>query len=381
MNTPLLRNAIALALGLIVACGASAQDALTAQQKELEAAREALDQATQRYAALSLKYQIERGTLRKPVIGVILTTAAEGVRIAGVTPDSAAAEAGLKSGDILVSIDGHPLDAKGSTARTDQARELLAALDDSRAVTLDYQRDGKTASVLVTPKIGERILAVPGGVQFDGHIAVLADANGTAHKITADNIHGGIADVLRSFSSQHNAKTKTSTVPEASAAVSTVALNMSAEVVRLIDTCKETACQLSPLIDALRWNGLNLAAINVQLGRYFGTNEGVLILRTSKDDLLNALELHTGNNGLFNTLQPGDVILKIAGTPVTNPREVMELLRALPAGGSTTIDYLQNHKLITAQISKPRSENYMLDLTPRDNTPSSITIFDDTPAD
>ena len=104
MNIPLKPTTLALTLGLALAGAAIAQTAPTAaQQQELDAARASLDQAAKRYAELSRKYggsdapiRIEQRVLRKPVIGVLLAPDdASGVRIAGVTPDSAAA-AGCK---------------------------------------------------------------------------------------------------------------------------------------------------------------------------------------------------------------------------------------------------------------------------------------------
>ena len=104
MNIPLKPTTLALTLGLALAGAAIAQTAPTAaQQQELDAARASLDQAAKRYAELSRKYggsdapiRIETRVLRKPVIGVLLAPdETSGVRIAGVTPDSAAAAGGL----------------------------------------------------------------------------------------------------------------------------------------------------------------------------------------------------------------------------------------------------------------------------------------------
>ena len=100
MKTAMTRSLLAAALGLALAAGASAQTAPTpAQQKELDTARAALDQAAQRYAELARKYdapgapvRIEKRMLRKPVVGVLLAPDDKpGVRIAGVTPDAARA--------------------------------------------------------------------------------------------------------------------------------------------------------------------------------------------------------------------------------------------------------------------------------------------------
>ncbi len=373
MNSSLLRGALAFALGLANASGALAQDTPAVGQqnalKELEAARAALEEAARRYISLSVAHsmgaQAQRNAPRKPVIGVILTTAEEGVRIAGVTLDSAAAAAGLKSGDILVAIDGQPLDASNASLRTDRARALLATLDTTRPVTLDYKRDGKAGRVSITPKLGERVLAVPGGMRFDGNVAVLANADGNAHKITADNIHGGVVDALWTLQGV-NAPREVS-VP--SLPGKGIRVNIGAEVVRLIDTCKETACQLSPLVDALRWNGLNLASVDTGLGRYFGTDSGVLVL-------------HTDRGELFEHLQPGDVILQIADKPVTSPQDVMEQLRALAPGGKTTMAYLRDQKPATATIKKSTRPSFTVETTPPDSKSraSSITVFDDTQA-
>ena len=88
------------------------------------------------------------------------------------------------------------------------------------------------------------------------------------------------------------------------------------------------------LAEAFRWNGLNLAAVDAQLGRYFGTSEGVLVLSTGKD---------------LDGLQAGDVIRKIGGKPVTHPREAMDALRAQPADAKVSVDYLRDRVTATAR--------------------------------
>ena len=37
------------------------------------------------------------------------------------------------------------------------------------------------------------------------------------------------------------------------------------------------------LAEAFRWNGLNLASVDAKLGRYFGTDRGVLVLSSGPD--------------------------------------------------------------------------------------------------
>ena len=99
------------------------------------------------------------------------------------------------------------------------------------------------------------------------------------------------------------------------------------------------------LAEAFRWNGLNLAAVDAQLGRYFGTSEGVLVLSTGKD---------------LEGLQAGDVIRRIGGKAVANPREAMEALRAQPAEGKVAVDYLRDRVAGSAQVSVPKALPFSL---------------------
>lgn len=345
-----LSKALALALGL-AAGAAAAQDAPKApptpqQKQELDAARSALDKAAERYADLAARYggadrlvRIERNALRKPVIGVVLAADEQaGVRIAGVTPDSAAAAAGLKSGDRLLSIDGKRVDAADAAARVAQARELLSALDAKTAVTLGYERAGKPGSVAVTPKVGERVLVVPhGGAWFDGNTRVFLGGNGS-FDIGADHMDGELAApariaITKALASADGAR-------RGGELAFAIAPDVRREILRLGSDCEGKDCKLPALAEALRWNGLNLAAVDAQLGRYFGTDTGVLVISAGKD---------------LEPLQGGDVILKIAGKPVASPREAMELLRAQPADGKVAMDYLRDRRPASAQVAVPKA--------------------------
>lgn len=322
------RTSLALALGLALAGAAIAQTAPTAaQQQELDAARANLDQAARRYGELARKYggadapiRIEKHMLRKPVIGVLLAPDDDaGARIAGVTPDSAAAAVGLKSGDRIVGIDGKPLKAASGVARVDEARALLGAGDTKTPMKLAFERDGKQQVVTLTPKIGDRLLVVPRGSTFDGNVQVFAGGAGTI-EVTADRIHAGAGDAA-------------------------IAPGVRNEIIQLGSNCFGDDCELPMLAEAFRWNGLNLAAVDTQLGRYFGTSDGVLVLSTGKD---------------LEGLQAGDVIRKIGGKPVNSPREAMEALRAQPADGKVAVDYLRDRKAGTAQVSVPKALPFTL---------------------
>lgn len=325
MNRTVKRLALACAAGLALAGAAAAQsDAPTpAQQKELDAARAELDRAAKHFAELSGKYHApgtapmvmtyEKQTVRKPVLGVLLAPDPQaGVRIAGVTPDSAAAEAGLKAGDRLVSLDGNAIAGASGDARLIDARGKLAKLDAKMPVRVGYMRDGKDAVVAVTPRIADNVFVWNG---TDARIAM----PGVAPKIRREVIRIGEGEAP-----------KMPGVPDD-------LLGMA-----LLPDCDDATHCKQPmlLMDAFRWNGLNLASLDPQLGRYFGADKGVLVLSPGPQ---------------LPALQAGDVILGIDGKPVATPREAMDALRAHQAGDTASLALLRDHRDASAQVTVPKA--------------------------
>src|SRR5690606_4880006 len=162
--------ALALALAAAIAAPAFAQSASpkapsAAEQQQLDAARARLDAAAKQYAELASRYasdqhamELQHRLLRKPVIGVVRgSDPAGGVRIAAVTPGGAAAEAGLKSGDRIVAVDGKRLAGSDPEARLEAAREAIGKHDEGSKVSLRYLRDGREATVSLAPRPGERV--------------------------------------------------------------------------------------------------------------------------------------------------------------------------------------------------------------------------------
>ena len=343
------RLALACAVGLALAGVAAAQsDAPTpAQQKELDAARADLDRATAHYAELSRKYgqrvtpeQLLAGLPieRKPVLGVVLgTDPGAGVRVVGVTPGSAAAAAGLKPGDRLVSLDGNAIAGTDGEVRRANLRTRLENLDEKTPVRVGYVRDGREATVSITPRMDERTFVWDGGagklLKLSGNSNIWLDADGSLKAMMADAIDisdsdapDGAADRLRGH---------VTVLPPG------VAPEIHHEVMRLGDGAAPMATHGSGmLLEAFRWNGLNLATIDPQLGRYFGTNTGVLVLSAGSQ---------------LPGLQAGDVIRSIDGKAVATPREAMDALRARKAGDKATLALLREHRDASVQVTVPRA--------------------------
>jgi membrane-associated protease RseP (regulator of RpoE activity) len=346
--------ALSAGIALSLAFGALAQTADN-DAEALEAAQAELERAAARVAELSRKLGrppgdllIQRRTERRPVLGVVLAPdERSGVRVAGVTPDSGAAKAGLRSGDRIVSIDGRALSGTDGAARTEQARRRLAQLDAGKPVAIEYERNGTRASVRVTPQLGERALVLADDrlLRLDGPVGVFDNRNGDI-ELEASGVRvrtGPDAPVVRRIVRHEIRGTDGGDIEEIELAPAPgVAPRVHREIVRLRadSECTDAPCRLPLIADALRWNGLNLASVDAKLGRYFGTDRGVLVLSSAP---------------AFDGLQAGDVIQRIDGTPVMTPREAMAALRAHAPGKQVDVRYLRDHKAGTARMRVPEA--------------------------
>jgi hypothetical protein len=176
-------------------------------------------------------------------------------------------------------------------------------------------------------------MVLPEGAMFDGDVQVVAGDDGRIEVLAtrAGADAGAAAPQVRiaAGDARRHAEWSAAVAPE-----------VRTEIIRLGNDCKGERCELPVLAEAFRWNGLNLAAVDPQLGRYFGASAGVLVLSTGQD---------------LAGLQAGDVIQRIAGKPVASPREAMEALRAQPAESKVAVEYLRDRKQGTAQVSVPKA--------------------------
>ena len=91
------------------------------------------------------------------------------------------------------------------------------------------------------------------------------------------------------------------------------------------------------------WGDLELVSLNSDLGEYFGTKEGVLVVKAPADSTL--------------PLRGGDVITSIGGRKPANPSHAMRILRSYEKGETVSIEILRKQKRMTLSWKVPARED------------------------
>jgi len=292
MNRKISIACLALAAMSAVAGPAFAQanDEATLE-KRLEDAQQRLEAAAREVAELSAEaggpqamqqFNYLVSSPRRAMLGVNLGGAEPsggGVKVSGVSPGGAAAEAGVKAGDVIVAIDARNV-ATG--------RDLVAAMEQvepGQKVALDLRREGKPIKVTVTARpMSPEFLARP----LMGH-----GGFGTLQALPA--------------------------IPPVPA--------------------MEMAHRLHWLLQG--WTDAELVEVTPSLGRYFGTDKGVLVARAP-------------SNGALG-LQDGDVIVSIGGREPQSAPHAMRILRSYQPGESVEIRILRDRKAQTLKSNIPEA--------------------------
>ncbi len=87
------------------------------------------------------------------------------------------------------------------------------------------------------------------------------------------------------------------------------------------------------------WCDFELVALNPDLGEYFGTKEGLLVVKAPGDSTL--------------PLRGGDVILAIGGRKPSSPSHAMRILRSYDEGETVAIDVMRKEKRLTLNWKVP----------------------------
>jgi len=90
------------------------------------------------------------------------------------------------------------------------------------------------------------------------------------------------------------------------------------------------------------WCDMELVSLTRELGEYFGSREGILVVKAPTDSSL--------------PLKSGDVILAIGGRKPTSVSHAMRILRSYDAGETVALDIMRHQKRIAITWHVPKSD-------------------------
>ncbi len=266
-----------------------------AERQMAEAARQIAEITRERLPQMA---EIERrfALSDKPRLGVTIDSDSgpgpvEGVSILGVSPGSAASDAGLRPGDIITAVNDESLSAASCEVANKRLLDFMLGVEEGDVLTVEYLRDGKVGSVEIEPRVVESQFyswAGPdGGYEF--HVPKMHVSPESVEKFKMEFAF-----------------------PWAGSA----------------------------------WGELELVELNEGLGRYFGTDKGLLVVNAPESD---AFEL-----------QDGDVIHSIDGREPKDVRHAMRILGSYQAGEALELGIMRDKKKRTLEIEIPADYRGML---------------------
>lgn len=296
----------------------ASQASASAARAEMAELRKQIQELSRRMATLSMEmgdagpreYAFRYiGDPDRAIVGVVLGKQDKNVMISAVTPGGPAARAGLRDGDVLVAINGTTL-AKddGETAR-DQARDLLSDLKQGDKVSIAYRRGTQLAKVEL-------------------------DAERRKAWTWPEMMGDGDDDrVLISREVEERVAREMERAQGEMERLSHEDMRMHADRVRGREEIKREFRRAMP------WWGLNLAPVNADLGRYFGTDKGALVI--------------SANDEALPGLRAGDVIIDVAGEAISRPEDALRVLRDQPAGSKVPLRVMRERKTVVLALTAP----------------------------
>ena len=286
-----------------------------AERRMSEAARQIAELTTERLPqAPNFQRRIEIIADDKPRLGVTIggdtEGAVKGVSIIGVTPGSAADDAGLRSGDTITSINGESLAAPDAQEATEKLLDFMSGVEVGDTLELGYLRDGKSGEVELEPRpVEARVFAFSG----DGRSFTLPTAPEIAVLPGVPSAPGAPREMV--FHWQTGG-----------------------------------------------WGDMELVQLNEGLGKYFGTDDGLLVVNAPEAAALQ--------------LEDGDVIQKIDGREPTSVQHALRILGSYQAGESLKLEIMRDKKRKTLDVEIPNdlSSSLLPESPPLAVKPASVPL-------
>jgi len=132
-----------------------------AERKMAEAARQIAELTSERLPQFrEMERRIDIINDGRPRLGVNIGEEStdgpvEGVSIVGVSPGSAAEDAGLRTGDVITAINDESLSADEASEAIRRIMDFMEGVEEGDILEVEYLRDGKVGSVEVEPRAVE----------------------------------------------------------------------------------------------------------------------------------------------------------------------------------------------------------------------------------
>ena len=369
------------------ACASAANEPdQAALRAELDSARQALRESSQRVAELSRQLGEHSAATRsftffgeqRPVLGVVLgeSDGEVGARIVAVTPESAAQTAGLRSGDRLVAVDGQRIVQSGSQG-LDAARAALADLEEGQTLRLEVIRDGRLMQLQAAPKaLGEMHFEFSDGwaprlvmPEIDLNLGGEFSAELINEQVRRALEQAGVADektlermekalersmaererlVLREQGriereverAQRDATREAARAEREATRAARDALRAQRDAERIELRMSHDGPGMARFEMSTDDSALSLSALNADLGRYFGVEQGVLVLSARGSD--------------YAQLKSGDVIQRIGGEVVDGPRAAWQRLRDGDPGEPRKLSVWRERESVSVIVTVPQ---------------------------
>ncbi len=264
--------------------------------------------------------QIQVITTRRAKLGVSLDLRPReddslGARIQSVTPNGPAARAGIRSGDVITSLNRTavtmPLPSMARDVSSSGIRllELMADVKPGDTLAIEFLRGSqrRNASVIAgeEPTLTWRGPYGSFGYAFGADDPAAAEAR-RRYTVQFDADPGALEGIFRLDSM------KVRTPMRIPAPIYTLG---------------------TPLAN------LELAPMNPGLGKYFGTDEGILVVNLPPDSRLG--------------LKPGDVVLSVDGRTLMGPAHLVRVLRSYGEGETfkLRIVRMKKREVVTGQVA------------------------------
>lgn len=278
------------------------QERLRQLQQEVRELQRRLGEETRREArAYAVTPRAQVGPLirmseNRAMLGVTVRTERSarvdsiGAELTAVTPGGPADRAGLQSGDVITVFNGERLAGRYPAASERESEpglklvHLARELEDGDTVTVEYRRDRDTRKATIVSR------------RMEPEEWFSFDVQPPDVRIDADRIR----DMARGMSGNF--------------------------VFSFSD----------------RWLDMELVSLNADLGEYFGTTDGLLVVRAPEESSLN--------------LKAGDVILKIGGRTPTSQASAVRILRSYGDGENVEFEIMRQKRKVTVTGTMPERD-------------------------